>query len=119
MTKQAHTPGPWIAAAKPSSFVGWPVVGPMGRSIANVSYHKTPGTPFNEQAAEAEAQYRAECEANARLIAAAPDLLEALRDMLWAFVDSEDAAEARSIQRTDAATLARAAITKATESERG
>lgn len=57
-----HTPGPWMAAAKPSSIVGWPVVAPraMGRSICNVTVHD-------------------EAQGNARLIAAAPDMLAALK----------------------------------------
>jgi hypothetical protein len=60
--KTTHTQGPWLAAAKPTSIVGWPVVSPaaMGRSICSVTVHD-------------------EAEANARLIAAAPELLEALK----------------------------------------
>lgn len=56
------TAGPWLAAAKPSSIVGWPVVSPAagGRSICNVS--------ANDDA-----------QANAHLIAAAPDMLAALQ----------------------------------------
>lgn len=35
---EAATPGPWIAASRPSSVVGWPIVqGGVGRSICNVS----------------------------------------------------------------------------------
>lgn len=66
--ESAHTPGPWLAAAGPSSVVGWPVVAtPIGRSICNVTW--MPGLP---------PAVEIECKANARLIAAAPDLLEAL-----------------------------------------
>lgn len=58
-----HTGGTWRAAAKPSSIVGWPIISsPQGKSVANV--HGT-----DEESA-----------ANARLIAAAPDLLTALQD---------------------------------------
>ena len=60
MTEIKHTPGKWIAAPY-SSVVGRPVVsGANGRSICNVTEH-------------------AEAEANARLITAAPALLEALK----------------------------------------
>lgn len=51
-----YTEGPWIAAAKPSSIVGWPICSESGRVICNV----------------------ASGGADANLIAAAPDLLEAL-----------------------------------------
>lgn len=63
MSESGHTKGPWMAAARPSSVVGWPVVAPadMGRSVCNV-------TVGHDQS-----------EANARLIAAAPELLEALK----------------------------------------
>ena len=66
-----HTPGPWIAA-KPSSKVGLPIVSQSGRSIANVAYFNL-GKQF--------ANHDAESEANARLIAVAPELLEALGDI--------------------------------------
>jgi hypothetical protein len=62
-----HTGGTWRAAAKPSSIVGWPIISaPQGKSVANV--HGT-----DEESA-----------ANARLIAAAPDLLEALKKLSFA-----------------------------------
>lgn len=64
MSESKHTPGPWMMATRPSSIVGWPVVAPyaMGRSVCNV-------TAGHDESA-----------ANARLIAAAPDLLAALKD---------------------------------------
>ena len=38
------TPGPWLAAAKPSSVVGWPVVATgNGRSICSVTYSQPLG----------------------------------------------------------------------------
>ena len=69
-----HTPGPWMAAAAPSSIVGWPVVGRMGRSICNVSW--MPKKAYPDVSDADYAAFNAECEANARLIAAAPELLE-------------------------------------------
>lgn len=64
MSRVFHTPGPWVAAASRSSVVGVPIIAPSGgRSIAN---SQQPGD---------------EGLANARLIAAAPDLLLALRAM--------------------------------------
>ena len=76
VTKKSHTTGPWLAAASPSSVVGWPVVGPMGRSICNVSWMPKKAYPDVSEADYA--AFNAECEANARLIAAAPQLLAAL-----------------------------------------
>lgn len=49
-----------MAAAKPSSVVGWPVVTPTGRMICDVARND-------------------EGESNAKLIAAAPQMLETLR----------------------------------------
>lgn len=54
-----HTPTPWVAAAKPSSIVGWPIVAQDGRLIANVNYvqhsnidPKVPGdAAFNRESA--------------------------------------------------------------------
>lgn len=64
-----------MAASSPSSVVGWPVVGPMGRSICSVSWMPKKAYPDVSEADYA--AFNAECGANARLIAAAPDLLEA------------------------------------------
>lgn len=85
-----HTPGPWVAAASPSSIVGWPIIGPGGRAVASVHYRR--GDTAEGQ------QINAEAGANARLIAAAPDLLAALKAMMkyydtpsapWALLDPE------------------------------
>lgn len=64
--RASHTKGPWIAAASKSSVVGLPVVAQSGRSIANVTFFDL-GEPFK--------RHNEESYANARLIAAAPDLL--------------------------------------------
>lgn len=67
---EKYTPGPWMAASHPSSVSGLPVVArPSGRSIASVTFFHL---------GEAFASHDAESNANARLIAAAPALLEAL-----------------------------------------
>lgn len=66
------TPGPWVAAPF-SSVVGAPVVAsPSGRSIANVTYFRLGG---------AFEHHDAESEANAALIAVAPELYSALETL--------------------------------------
>ena len=73
MTTQ-HYPGPWRAASGPSSIVGWPVVAQSGRLICNVSFiQNTDDITGPDYAA-----YKEQCGANARLIAAAPLMYEAL-----------------------------------------
>ena len=62
-----HTPGPW--QVKPNS-VGGPTVGPEGSVVADI---RTYGGPH------VGGRQHPQTDANARLIAAAPDLLEALR----------------------------------------
>jgi len=109
MTSAAkHTAGPWVAAAAPSSIVGWPVVGRMGRSICNVSWMPKkayPDVPDADYAA-----FNAECEANARLIAAVPELLEALRSVTD---DLEKVLRARGFRDDPKVLAARAVIAKA------
>lgn len=69
-----HTPGPWIAAASASSIVGWPIVGPRGRAVASVHCRRG-DTPEG-------AQINSEAGANARLIAAAPELYGICKQVL-------------------------------------
>jgi hypothetical protein len=89
-----HTPGPWMAAAKPSSVVGWPIVAQSGRSICSLTYvqHSKIDPPVPGDRA-----VNAESRANAYLIAAAPDLLEALKVAAkWITVgEAADAARAQ------------------------
>jgi hypothetical protein len=66
VSEAKHTAGPWIAASRPSSVVGLPVVSQSGRSIASVT-HFNLGEQFDN--------HDQESRANARLIAAAPELL--------------------------------------------
>ena len=70
--KHPHTPGPWILD-------GFEVSGEIsGAAICRVL--EADDFPCVEEGTEADVQ--AECEANARLVAAAPDLLEALRKLM-------------------------------------
>jgi hypothetical protein len=99
-----HTPGPWQAASAGSSIVGIPVVGPGGRAITSLhmSLAREPLGDFDHR------RYNAEQLANARLIAAAPELLAALQAWEnWFSVDSTEHA------RDDARALGLAAIAKA------
>lgn len=90
----AHTPGPWVSegrSVRRDSGLGY------GEMIASVTGGAKSGPFFVEDDEE--------CEANARLIAAAPDLLEAL-EAVWAALD-EDSLEVMDLS------IIRLAIAKA------
>lgn len=91
-----HTPGPWhVSKASPTRVIE---SGPRGNSIAKMGLNL--GACSQEEA-----------EANARLIAAAPDLLEALQGMLLGFSLTQNP----DAYPSDApCNKARAAIAKAT-----
>lgn len=100
MIEPLFTRGPWLAAAKPSSVVGWPIVAPSagGRSVASVTYAAEPG-PFNLALG-----FNVESKANSHLISAAPELYAACQQLL--FDVFEDACP-------DTVKRARAALAKA------
>lgn len=76
MSAAQFTPGPWFASPY-SSIVGIGVLGVGGRVIASVAV--APGfNPTAKHDKQEHVEYAAEIGANARLIAAAPDLYEAL-----------------------------------------
>ena len=95
----AHTPGPWLAMPeecdRPYIRIRGTKIGKRHK-IANVL------TPIYDGVHEREAE---QTRANAQLIAAAPELLEALKDVMERLVDRNETDEA--------AVSARAAIAKA------
>ena len=98
--KTQHTPGPWTIHADTD---GWPLVmsgGVAGRIVANVNPQSCPDESSAPEFVEMP------CEANARLIAAAPELLEALQSVLENCLDSEGLCAAHA--------KARAALAKTT-----
>ena len=121
--KTQHTPGPWTIHADTD---GWPLVmsgGVAGRIVANVNPQSCPDESSAPEFVEMP------CEANARLIAAAPELLEAVvaaelmlrhaaMTIEWEVGNcrSEEAMEASKAWPLEVYT-ARAAIAKATGSE--
>lgn len=116
-----HTPGKWMAAAKPSSIVGWPVVAaPMGQVICDVAIINKKPDHISDGEFSA---YYAQVEANARLIAAAPELLDALRqlvgnaDLAAHVVRQHDADGYLTSALFDTIRQAETAITKATAGE--
>ena len=89
MAESKHTPGRWLMAAKPSSVVGWPVVGPEGRVICSLNYvHHSKIDPK----VSGDDAFNRESKANGLLIQAAPDLLKAL-EQIASFGDPWEIAE--------------------------
>ena len=76
MSAKKHTPGPWLRDDR--SGLDCDVRAASGRKVALCW-----GLASNN-ATNYRADYRAECDANAHLIAAAPELLDALRAFLRA-----------------------------------
>jgi hypothetical protein len=93
-----HTPGPWKALPDTGSeSFAFEVTGQRMEGVALVYAYDTPS------------------DANARLIAAAPDLLEALRDALTGFTDLSNGWPERELHMRPADVIAKAqsAIAKA------
>lgn len=99
----AHTPGPWVFEhdEDDDKFVVW--------LDPNHGYYQSQRAPIEREAWFLRDDQRAEAEANARLIAAAPELLAALIDVL-AYVGF---ATAENQPAEGALANARAAIEKA------
>lgn len=94
--KHTFTPGPWQCYADlPSTDENWYIVTSENRMRVVANVHIEPGNPTDA--------------ANARLIAAAPELLEALQGIMDLYVPTKDV--------NSVATAARAAIAKATGEE--
>ncbi len=96
----SHTPGPWFAWDSPRA---WYVFADEGDNPSNVPVADCTGT---------QERSRAECEANARLMAAAPDMLDALKAAL------ENLSECDDRKRQWACDEVEAAIAKATVAEK-
>jgi hypothetical protein len=105
MSEAKHTPGPWSVVIDDTGgeFTGWPSIVASPEIDCAVIHRAGFKKEFWGDLSQRE------CIANARLIASAPDLLEALRSLI-----DMDVAYQRG-QRVEAAVdVARAAIAKAT-----
>lgn len=94
MSKQSHTPGPWFVNGR--------------ESYTKYVEARIGGGLLQEVAACGPTEQQEQQEANARLIAAAPDLLEALQQAVTSMQDSGYPNDSLVIR------AARQAITKAT-----
>ena len=96
-----HTPGPWVVVGNLTKYVEARLVGSLMQEVAAC------GPTLADEG------YGQQQEANARLIAAAPDLLEALRGMfaMWRSVCRAQGWEPEHLAE---AVRAQAAIAKAT-----
>lgn len=107
MSKKAHTPGPWrvFICDDGGEWSGWPLsISPVGnddKSVVRTGGH----WPYEWD----ESTSKAEAVANARLIAAAPDMLEALEDIAGLETPGANATVRKM------ASIARAAIAKTTK----
>lgn len=96
----AHTPSPWEAKCAKDGCGDIGIVGDCG--VVAECFHDI--RKFGENA-------HSECLANARLIAAAPELLEALKSIVTSLSDNDDEG---MIEHSEQIIAARAAISKAT-----
>lgn len=91
--KTQHTPGPWLFQAGAIWNSKPPALTPPDEKTRIATVHS------NLDGLDAFAAFDAgpdkEAEANARLIAAAPELAEALRDVLWMIQDKDPKAYAK------------------------
>jgi len=78
------TPGPWTAAASPSSIVGWPIVAQSGRTIASLNHishspidPSVPGDRAFNAESKANGRYIAQCDP--QTVSAMADEIERLR----------------------------------------
>lgn len=93
-----HTPAPWRCHDKRPNCSGYSIFGNDGQYIAFVG----------------DSDQLSPIDANAHLIAAAPELLESLRELVSAMVRYEiDAGESAPVKHEKMMNKARAAITKA------
>lgn len=102
-----HTPGPW--EVRPGYGMLKAEIGPPGRAVAAV-WVKQAGTRDEQK----EPVAWPEGEANARLIAAAPDLLEALTTIVATLSEQDDEG---LIEHAEPMQKARAAIAKAAKEQ--
>jgi hypothetical protein len=86
MSTSKHTPGPWIYDTNVAKDY-FPVYTPKGALIAEINYPTRVITGLTRSMTEEE---RIEPVANAKLIAAAPDLLENLKNIIWSFQGKSD-----------------------------
>jgi len=99
----SHTPGPWFRDGK------------TVYALEHAGYKKGHEMHRNRFSLRVTSDYEQESEANTRLIAAAPELLDALREFMdiWGSVDAEGDSKRAQRRRAEMWTKANAAIAKA------
>lgn len=107
MTTTQHTAGPWSLDKDWDPFDNrtWAIFDDFGTTIAHV------------ESWDGDEQTEKQADANARLIAAAPQMLEALRAALDAMGDYYDATDAAGVDGANIHDIITAAITTATGEE--
>ena len=113
MSKPGFTPGPWRAGVPPLSDAGANEDQEAVAILPHVAFDATEiFVPRRTNGVSPTSCELAEFDANARLIAAAPDLYAALQELVWSS-DDYDESEIADARCHAAIEAARAALTKA------